>query len=63
MSIMRSALLWASANPTLKEKVPKLKFVQKALKRFMPGENIEDAVIAAKKKYGRLYTDCLYKTW
>ena len=55
MSIMRSALLWASANPTLKEKVPKLKFVQKALKRFMPGENIEDAVIAAKKNM----VDCI----
>lgn len=49
MSIMRSILLWASANPTLKEKVPKLKFVQKALKRFMPGENIDDAVIATNK--------------
>ncbi len=49
MGVMRNVLLWASANPTLKEKVPRLKFVQKALKRFMPGERLEDAVEATKK--------------
>ena len=48
MGAMRSILLWASSNPTLKEKVPRLKFVQKALKRFMPGESLEDAVQATK---------------
>ena len=48
MGAMRSILLWASANPTLKEKVPRLKFVQKALKRFMPGEKLEDAIQATK---------------
>ena len=49
---MRNILLWASANPTLKEKVPRLKFVQKALKRFMPGEKLEDAIQATKKLQG-----------
>jgi proline dehydrogenase len=48
MGVMRNILLWASANPTLKEKVPRLKFVQKALKRFMPGEKPEDAIAATK---------------
>ena len=48
MEVMRSVLLWASANPTLKNKVPQLKFVQKALKRFMPGEKLDDAVAATK---------------
>jgi proline dehydrogenase len=48
MGVMRNILLWASANPALKEKVPRLKFVRKALKRFMPGEKPEDAIAAAK---------------
>ncbi len=48
MGAMRSVLLWASESPTLKKKVPRMKFVQKALKRFMPGENPEDAVSATK---------------
>jgi proline dehydrogenase len=48
MGVMRSVLLWASENQTLKEKVPQMKFVQKALKKFMPGEQIEDAINATK---------------
>ena len=48
MGLMRSVLLWASENQTLKEKVPQMKFVQKALKKFMPGEQIEDAINATK---------------
>jgi len=48
MGVMRSVLLWASVNPTLKEKVPRMKFVQKALKRFMPGEKLENAIEATK---------------
>ncbi len=48
MGAMRNVLLWASENPTLKKKVPQMKFVQRALKRFMPGENAEDALLAAR---------------
>jgi proline dehydrogenase len=48
MGVMRNILLWASANPVLKEKVPRLKFVRKALKRFMPGERPDDAIAATK---------------
>jgi proline dehydrogenase len=49
MGISRNILLWASKNELLKSRVPKLKFVQKALKRFMPGEKVEDAIIATRE--------------
>jgi len=45
---MRSVLLWASENKTLKERVPRMRFVQKALKKFMPGEKEDDAINASK---------------
>ncbi len=47
MGIARTILLWGSENHYLRKNVPKLKFVRKALKRFMPGEQIEDAIKAA----------------
>jgi proline dehydrogenase len=49
MSISRSILLWTSQNKWMKQNVPKLFFVQKALKKFMPGENVEDAIAEAIK--------------
>jgi len=49
MGISRNILLWASRNEWLKQNVPKMKFVRKALKRFMPGETLDDAVNAAKE--------------
>jgi len=49
MGISRNILLWASRNEWLKSRVPKMKFVQKALKRFMPGEKVEDAIQASKE--------------
>lgn len=42
--MLRHALLWASTNPFLAEKLPRYRFVQKATKRFMPGEEFEDAL-------------------
>jgi proline dehydrogenase len=45
--ILRSALLWAARNPWLGERLPNLPFMQKAVRRFMPGEAIEDALGAA----------------
>ena len=48
MAIMRNFLLWCSENENLQNKVPKMKFVQKALKRFMPGEEVNDAITASK---------------
>lgn len=49
MSISRNILLWASRNEWLKSHVPKMNFVQKALKRFMPGEKVEDAIRASRE--------------
>jgi len=48
MGTSRNILLWASRNEWLKSRVPKIKFVQRAVKRFMPGENVEDAIQATK---------------
>ncbi len=48
MGISRNILLWGSKNPWLLNHVPNYKFVQKALKRFMPGEKLSDAIEAAK---------------
>ncbi|MCH7828004.1 MAG: hypothetical protein IIC75_08560, partial [Bacteroidetes bacterium] len=49
MAVMRNFLLWCSDNPTLRNKIPQLSFVQQALKRFMPGEEINDAITASKE--------------
>ena len=49
MGLRRNTLLWASKNEWLKRHVPELKFVQKALKRFMPGTTAEEAISAAKE--------------
>ncbi len=48
MGVSRNILLWASENPYLLRHVPNYGFVRKALKRFMPGENLEDAIEAAR---------------
>jgi proline dehydrogenase len=43
MEMMRRTLLWASTNPTLAQRLPRRRFVQRAVRRFMPGETLEDA--------------------
>ena len=48
MGLTRNVLLWASESPYLLRHVPNVRFVRKALKRFMPGEDLEDAIDAAK---------------
>ena len=45
--MMRDALLWASQNESLKTHVPRWGFVQRALRQFMPGEHLEDALDTA----------------
>ena len=47
--MLRNALLWASTNPTLAEKLPRYGFVQKATRRFMPGEQLDDALREAER--------------
>ncbi len=49
MNPARSALLWASRNEWLKTHVPRWSFVRRGVKRFMPGEQLEDALQAAKQ--------------
>lgn len=48
MGISRNILLWGSKNPWLLNHVPQYSFVRKAVKRFMPGENLSDAIEATK---------------
>lgn len=52
MSIVRNILLWSSKNSWLINNVPKYSFVRRAVKRFMPGETIEDAIAAASALQG-----------
>jgi proline dehydrogenase len=49
MGISRNILLWASKNEWLKSRVPRMGFVQKAVKRFMPGESVDDAILATRE--------------
>ena len=49
MGLARNTLLWASENEWLKSRVPKKTFLQRAVKRFMPGETAEDAIRATKE--------------
>ena len=44
---MRTLLLWMARNAWLKERVPRLRFVRKAVRRFMPGEDADAAFAAA----------------
>ncbi len=44
---MRTILLWMARNPWLRQRVPRLGFVRRAVRRFMPGEDAADAFGAA----------------
>ncbi|HYU14691.1 MAG TPA: proline dehydrogenase family protein [Candidatus Acidoferrum sp.] len=46
---MRRALLWASTNPWMRGRAMRTGFVRRSVKRFMPGEHVEDALAAAGK--------------
>jgi len=48
MGLVRSLLLLASENTWLKNQIPKLGFLKKAKKRFIAGDNLTDAIDAAK---------------
>jgi proline dehydrogenase len=45
---VRALLLWAARNRWLRERVPRLRFVRRAVLRFMPGEELRDALSAAE---------------
>jgi len=60
MSLMRSLLLAASQNTWLRERASHYKFVRRSVTRFMPGEEIDDALAAARlleaKRIGTVFT-------
>ena len=60
MSLMRSLLLAASQNRWLRDHASHYSFVRKSVSRFMPGETLDDAVVAALtlggKKIGTVFT-------
>jgi proline dehydrogenase len=49
MSLMRKALLAGSTNPWLRDHATKYGFVRRSVSRFMPGEQIDDALRAARE--------------
>jgi proline dehydrogenase len=46
---MRSTLLWMACNERLAETIPNMRFARRAVRRFMPGERVEDALAAAER--------------
>lgn len=53
MGLMQKGLLWASQNETLRTRLPRYRFVRRAVRKFMPGETIEDALGAARSFAGQ----------
>lgn len=49
MNPMRTALLWGSRNEWLGRSLPRLRFTRRAVRRFMPGETLGEAVTAARE--------------
>jgi proline dehydrogenase len=49
MNLMRRILVKASEGRWLRERAPRFGFVRSAAARFMPGENVEDALAAARR--------------
>jgi proline dehydrogenase len=45
--LLRKVLLWFARNAWLRERLPKLPFMHRAVRKFMPGEEIDDALNAA----------------
>ena len=44
---MRRVFLWAARNRWLKDHLPRMRFMKRAVRRFMPGETLDDALTAA----------------
>jgi len=45
--VMRRVFLWMAKNAWLKSHLPRFRFMQRAVRRFMPGETLETALDAA----------------
>ena len=44
---MRRLFLWAARNAWLRDHLPRMRFMRRAVRRFMPGETLESALDAA----------------
>jgi proline dehydrogenase len=44
---MRRLLLWMARNAWLRDRIPRLWFAKRAIRRFMPGEDVDSALTAA----------------
>jgi proline dehydrogenase len=49
MNPVKAALLWASQDATLGRRLPRTRFLKRAVSRFMPGETAEEAIGAARQ--------------
>jgi proline dehydrogenase len=49
MSLMRSAILKASASPWMRKNASRYGVLRRSVTRFMPGETIDDALVAARQ--------------
>lgn len=47
MVLARNLALWAADNRWLREHLPRYRFVRRSVRRFMPGETLDDAIGAA----------------
>jgi proline dehydrogenase len=57
--LLRKSLLWASTQPWLRERAVRTAFVRRSVRRFMPGEEIGDAIAAARELQPRGLTTIL----
>ena len=49
MELIRRTLLWASTNAWISSRLPRRKFVRRAVRKFVPGEGLEDAVLESER--------------
>ncbi|CAN5831246.1 proline dehydrogenase [soil metagenome] len=50
---MRRLLLWMAGNRWMRRNLPRLAFAKRAVRRFMPGEQVDDALAAAARYTAR----------
>jgi proline dehydrogenase len=53
MAFARDAVLWAADNRFLRTHLPRRRWVRRAVRRFMPGETVQDALAAAETLRGK----------
>jgi proline dehydrogenase len=53
MNLMREAVLWAAGNHRLERSLTRRRFVERTVRRFMPGESLGDVLPAAERLRGQ----------